>query len=616
MTRFAIVALACAPLLHAGCSSCSGGDPVPFGLDTGVRAPEPREEGEPPPHADLPAARAFPDGTTRVDVEGAPILLEGAIRSLWAHDVDGDGDRDALIVSSGPAEAPVQLWVATRDGATFAPPRNLGRAPAAPEGCIIAGANLQPIGAEWIVASADLRCEAQPAASRMEHWIVAHRDAPRVLEHLAVLAAEERAPGAMSLRWALADRDDDGHDDLVVTARLERDGQSHEVELPWLDRPSGLARDADEPEATLVERSRVALRQLRGNPARAVAESQGVLALHEALCREPGRARLRIGRGAGLSCGPSDAAGRAVTNVVRGSAARGQLLGALDALAAMETPGYLIDDERRQYARRAIGEAPAAGGVTVREGPRHQPASGEAAHLSTLGFVDEDHVFLRGSSPRIWNLATGAEEPLEVQRADQRILDPSKRFAIAGVERRCEGFVLRVVPAGSVVAGRALGPTHGTPLLEPREPPAGECQEEGAALSPAHRRDDGGWRVLGWAPQAVVAARGAELRVAPLTISAEPAGAPESLGPGTPPPAPLPPGAITSDGRYLVELRGLGVLLHRTGGRGAPTLLWPEGWAEREGAPSDPAVSPSGRRIAVLRGGRVLLLERESGATP
>ncbi|HBQ15160.1 MAG TPA: hypothetical protein DEF51_29905 [Myxococcales bacterium] len=122
--------------------------------------------------------------------------------------------------------------------------------------------------------------------------------------------------------------------------------------------------------------------------------------------------------------------------------------------------------------------------------------------------------------------------------------------------------------------------------------------------------------MLGWAPQGVVAARGADLRVAPLTISAEPAGAPESLGPGTPPPAPLPPGAITSDGRYLVELRGLGVLLHRTGGRGAPTLLWPEGWAEREGAPSDPAVSPSGRRIAVLRGGRVLLLERESGATP
>lgn len=614
MTRLVPLLASCGVLLASGCSSCSGGDPVPFGLDTGVRATEDDDtpDRERPAHADLPSARAFGDGTTRVDVEGAPILLEGSIRSLWAHDVDGDGDRDALIVAAGPPEAPVQLWFSNREGATFAPPRNLGRAPAAPEGCVIADANLQPIGAEWIVASADLRCEAQPAAGRMEHWIVAHPETPRVLEHLAVLAPEERAPGAMSLRWALADRDDDGHDDLVVTARLERDGATHELELPWLDRPSGLARDADEPEATLVDRSRSALRLLRGNASRAVAESRGVLALHEVLCREPGRARLRIGRSAGLGCGESDAAGRAITNLVRGHAREGELLRALDAFAAMDTSGYLINEERRDYARRAIAEAPATGGVSVREGPAHQAAGGDVARLSTLGFLDEDHVFLRGASPRIWNVGTGEEEPLDVQRADQRILDPSKRFAVAGVERRCAGFVLRVVPAGSVVSGRALGPTHATPLLEPREPPAGACEGEGAELSAAQRRDDGGWEILGWAPQGVVAARGAELRVAPLTVGADPAGTPETLSAGTPPPAPLPPGAITADGRYRVELRGLGVLLHRTGG-GAPTLLWPEGWAEREGAPSDAAVSPSGRRVAVIRGGRVLLLERQPG---
>ena len=605
-------AIATLGLAAGGCSSCTEGPAVPFGLDAGGAATTPDEAQRDPAHA-RPSGLVFPDGTQRVDVEGAPLASEGSVRALWAHDVDGDGDRDAIAIVSGPPDAPVSVIHARRDGSSFAAARVLGRAPAAPEGCAIERASIEPLGESWHVARATLACELHPAASREEIWVLAIDRTPRALEHLAILDATDRASGEVALELSTADRDEDGHVDLVVTARVTRGGEAAVVELPWLDRPSGLARDATQPEATLDERSRDALRLLRGNAAGALAGSRAVLAIHGVLCREGGRARVRMGQSDGISCGTSQGAGRAATTVVRALASRGELLLALDALAAMNEPGLAIDDERRDYARRAIADARAPGGVTLREGPAHSQsggaaARGQVAHASALGFLDEDRVILRGPRPRSWNVATGAEEALEPSQGELRVLDPSGRLALAGVERRCEGYVLRIVAASGIVGGSAFGPTHSTALLAPRDPPAGApCPD----LTPALRADDGGWEILGWAPQGMVAAHGATLRVVPLDVSGQPAGDPEELAPRTPPPAPLPPGAASSDGRYHVEVRGLGVIVHRVLPSPETTLLWPEGWASREGEVSDAAVSPSGRRVAVLRGGRVLLLERQ-----
>jgi pentatricopeptide repeat protein len=601
----ALLALA---LAAAGCSSCNDGPPVPFGLDAGTGAPDDPGAAAPPAPSERPVGRSFAEGTRRVDVEGGALEVDGSIRALWAQDVDDDGDRDAVLLASGPPEAPVRLLHALRDGSAFAPLRELGHAPAAPEGCAIAEASLTPLGERWLVARATLGCEEQPSAARRELWVLDVESTPRALEHLAVLAPEGRAPGTVRLELSAEDRDEDAREDLVVAVSVARGGEPARIELPWLDRPSGLARDADEPESTLNARSRQALRHLlRRRVERGLEGSRAVLALHEVLCREPGRARLRVGETGGLSCGTSEGAGRAATTVVRALARQGNLLEALEALERMETPGLLIDDERREYARRAIAEAPATAGIALREGPEHRPPAWESSRVSALGFLDEDHVILRGPRPRVWNVATGEVEPLDPSQSELRLLDPSKRYAVAGVERRCAGHVLRIVPAASLVSGNVFGGTHATPLLEARDPPPGApCPD----LTPALRDDDGGWRVLGWAPQGVVAARGAELRVVPLDVSAQPAGEPEPLAGGTPPPAPLPPGPASSDGRFHAEVRGLGVVLHRTVPEPESTVLWPEGWAEREGAPSDPAASPSGRRVAVLRGGRVLLLER------
>lgn len=592
-------------ILIASCSSCEEPHTVPFALDAG-HASEPQrdpEPGQPEPSA-RPAleARSFPDGTRQVAIEGAPLSLDGSIRSLLAHDFDGDGDRDALVIASTPAE-PAKLLYFVRDGATFGPPRALG---AVQGTCTISQSTLRELPPARLVAEASLLCGED---SRREAWILSLDARPRSLEHLGVLDARTRAPGAVDLVFSTFDRDSDEHADLVVGVTVREEGREPAtIELPWLDRPSGLARQASEPEATFTARAREATRNVRRQAERALASARGVLALHAVLCRESNLARVRVGETEGLSCGSSQGAATAALVQVQALARLGRLAEALDALEVLDRPGLAMDDERRGQAREAIARAPATPGVTLREGPEIQRVRwGTAARLSALAFLDEDHVLLRADLPHVWDLTSGAVAGSIDPQSDLRIRDPSGELAVGSLGRRCEGTVLRIVGASSIVSGVVVGPARATPLVEPRDPPAGApCPD----LTPALRDDAGGWRALGWAPQGVLVAQKATLRIVPLDLSGQPAGPPTVIADGTPPPAPLPAGAITSDGRYFVELRAGGVLVHRTGPSASSALLWPEGWAGREGVASDPAVSPSGRRVAVVRGGRVLLLER------
>lgn len=577
-------------LMLAGCN-CGQGDPVPFGLD-GSAGPE---EGDEPERRDDPErpsvddGRALPDDTRRVNVEGAPIESETALRALWAHDVDDDGDRDAVLVAEG-TDSPVRVLFARRDGAEFAAPTELAHAPAAEEGCALSEAALTMAG-PWLIAKGVVTCEGGGATT--EHFVLSVDGSVRLEERLAILPVDE--PGATRLAFGVDDADEDGEDDLTVEVALTLHDVEDRINLHWVSRTSGLTRQADEPAETLNERSRASLRELRGDAAAAAESSRSVLRLHAAVCREPGRARLRVGNAAGLPCGDSEGAGRAITTLVRALAAQGQTLPALDAYAQLEAPGRRINDERRDYARRALAQLPSAGGVTLGEGPEAPTPPPRDFTLSALGFLDEDHVLVRSSPPQRWTIGGGLE-PTDPGTSDVRVMDPQKHFAVASLEHRCGAVRLRVVrPSAS--AGQ---PPASNPLLWGDD--AG-CEDSAA--------DGGlGWRLLGWAPQGLVAARGAELRVVPLDVAGQPSGAASTLTGGTPPPAPLPAGASTLDGRFHVELRGPGVLLHEVGGD-APTLLWPEGWAERTGEATHAAVSPSGRRVAVARGGRLFLMERD-----
>ncbi|MBX3272259.1 MAG: hypothetical protein KF729_18490 [Sandaracinaceae bacterium] len=582
-------------LLLFGCSDCDG-PAVPFGLDASARPlPEARPAAE-TPAAGGGVARRYEEGTTSVDLDGARLALDGAIRATYARDVDGDGHADVFAIADGPP----RVVYLRRRGERFEAPVELAR-PSAPEGCRVGDAALEALGPTWAHARLALACAGDATAEAVHHVVLDAERATRRLEHLSVSAGDERSPGALTLALDRDDRDEDGHDDLVVRATLEHEGARVEIALVWLDRPSGLARQPGEPEATLGERSLDALRRLERRPREALARSREVLALHRALCREPGVARLAVGGVAGLPCAQSEGAGRAATTVVRAHAALGETQAALDALDALSEPGLRINDERRRFARRALGSLPASGDATLREGPpvRVAPASGAA--LSALGFLDEDRILVRSAPPSVWDLASGELRAAQGERAERTLRDPSGRFELAAIERTCDGHVLRIVASGLPAS---------SPLVAPRAPPAGAaCPLAGRAAE-----DAGGWVALGWPPQGVLTMREGELRLVPLDLSARAAGPPQVLEPGAPLPLPLPPGAVSADGRHVVALRGLAVRVMQLAPRAPPVLLWPERWGALDADPTDAAVSPSGRRVAVIRGGRLLSIERPEAA--
>lgn len=592
-------------LLLAGCSSCDRSGPaVPFGLEgasaSGDR-PTPEGPDDPDEGSDPGTLQTFDEGTARVDVDGAALEDErGALRAVYSRDFDGDGDVDAIALR----DAPPRLAFHRRDADGFADGASLGSVAAAP-GCSITEATIEPLGASWLHAQATITCPAEDDADaggpeRVDHWVLGTDRTPRTLEQLAWLSSRERAPGAVSLALSADDRDEDERTDLVARISVGEGDGATEVALTWFDRPSGLAREGGEPAATLVERSRDALRRLRRQPEQAIARSRRVLALHAALCRAPGRARIEVGGVAGLPCGESDGAGRAAATIVRGHAALDQTAEALEALALTRQPGVRMTDERTRYVRAALEDLPATGELTSREGPAITTSFVEGVRLPAVGFLDEDRVVLRTATPSIWNVATG--EIVPGGDHGRQVRDPSGRLVVAAVERTCEGHVLRIHRNGI--------PTS-SPAVDDAPPPVGaDCPLRGPTS-----RDDGGWQVLGWAPQGVVLHRAGSLRVVPLDVEGRPAGSPTDLDPGTPPPVPLPAGAIDPRGTYLASLNGPGVFVRQVGSSEPPTLLWPEGWGGIDGVVTDVAVSPSGRRVAVVRGGRVYLIERGDEAT-
>jgi hypothetical protein len=125
------------------------------------------------------------------------------------------------------------------------------------------------------------------------------------------------------------------------------------------------------------------------------------------------------------------------------------------------------------------------------------------------------------------------------------------------------------------------------------------------------RRDDGGYRVVGWAPQGVVAVRGGETRVVPLTVDGRPAGEPQRLDDGDPTPAPILGGAATADGSAYALATDHGIAVHRRGSPPETRLLRPDGFRAAGISPDDVVVSPDLTRVAFVREGRVHTLTQQ-----
>jgi len=512
-----------------------------------------------------------------------------------------------LIATDTPQTA--SLAYARRDGARFGAISRIGPLLTLPPECTVGAASLRTVSNAYAVASVETSCSGEARPPPRSVWLLSLSDgSARIREQIALLAADSLgAPGRdVTISMRSSDHDSDGRDDVIldVTFAIEGASEPARIALAWLDRPGGLARDTSEPETTIAALATRARGALRRDPDTALATARKALAIHSGLCREGGAPRLRIGPSDGIVCRTSPGAGQAAAVAAAALARKNQMAEALAALALLDRPGFRVAQRDRDAALRAIEALPPQAGLTWHPGPSLTMGDAPAAHLPAATFVDETTLLLRGQSPSRYDISTGQVTP--VDGGDALVRDPSGRLAVADVHRTCDGFALGIVPSARIVSGVVASRPVSEPILERRAPPASvRCP---GALPRSVAEDSGGWRVLGWAPQGVVAARGAEARVVPLTVDGRAAGEGAPIEAGSLAPAPLPSGAATPDGSAYAMATQYGVLVHRLGATPRDSWARPAEWGQATGDVTDVAISPSATKVAVVRGGRVYVI--------
>jgi len=568
-------------------ASCGESEPVPFGLDRPATSPPPSPSSSPPPNLEA-ETRTWPPGTTGVDVDGARWESARSVLATLAVDVDRDRDRDLLVLVAGDdlAAGALSLVLARRTSEAFEE-ESLGEQVAAPDGCADRRVEFVPLSSEHAIASVRWSCPNRNDAE-LEHaaLVVGLGALPRLLERF-----RWRGGASDGLTFSAADRDEDGHEDVIVEAFV---GEARAA-LVYRSTAAGLARDPDAPEAAVVALVDAARSSVRRSPEVALRGADAALGLWEALCREGERARLTVGTSAGIACGDSVAAARARAVAVAAHARLGHVAQALALERALgPVEGRLREPERRML-RDAFAAMPAET-PALRTSVAALPLSG-SVRRSTLAFEDEDALLVLAGEPRRVRLLDGTVEPAPAM--EPALTDASGAMQLFGIERRCEGTVLLVAPRGVPFAS-------GTVLVAPRPVPRGApCPE----LTPLLRADADGFVPLGWAPQGALLARLDELWLVPLDAAGGSSGTPTTLMPDAPAPVPVPPGAARPDLSAYALATEHGVLVVARGETPSVVLVRPEGY-RHEGTAIDVAISPSQRRLAWLSGEQLVWVER------
>jgi hypothetical protein len=602
--------------LTGGCT-CGGDTTVPFhGAGPPLRPVDPAVGLVP-----LEAA-TYPDGTRQIDVESRPVRIEeGAIRASALFDFDRDGDRDALVVVLGAPGAAARVLYAERRGAELAPLVSLAsraslsiRGAGRETSCAPSGATVTPLSDALVIATVESLCNDEDAPRLASTWVLSADERPRALE-LFELAGRAEGEG---LAFAAADRDHDGHDDLEVEVRIATPSAPVTATLTWMNRAAGLAREGEQPEPTLATLATQSRELVRRSPEEAIVVAERAIALRDAVCREAERPRLFLGGARGVPCGTS--VGRAYA--VR-AAALARRLGAgepmdalalssaLEAFVGLDHQGVSIREGDRALVRESwlrVATVPPARLRVHRSGDARPLGDGRTPRLSSLAFLDERRLLVRGEPARVLHIEgdalvpdAGPERP---ELAESRVLDPDHELVLAAIGRSCEGTVVVIAPVD--------GPGRREILVSPRPAPAvAECP----TMPEGHRADDGGFVPLGWAPSGLVLARGTELTMVPLDATGAPAGPPSVLDPETAAPAPLVPGAAVSEAQGFALAFPFGIVVvdrvrRRLG------LYRDEDFAVPQGLPIDVAVSPSLERAAWICGGSICWADLRASEAP
>lgn len=580
-----------------GCDACGHEPKVPFKLG-----------GDSDPDAELPlvreldaASEVFQSAVDKPRVDGAELPID-FVRALLAHDLDADNDRDVIALSHDTGRR-LRLTVSLREGDAFQAESDVAgfRAPG-DDSCVLREASLTPLSGDKAVLSVALNCGDPQRAFAPSLTLLSLESPPRLYERFEVLGDE--AGAALTLRTEASDADGDGRSDFLLELSPRDPARGSGVlKLAWLDRASGLSRDMREPEATFAAWASAAQGQLAKTPEQAAASAEVLLFFEHSVCRERGAAELIVSGSSGIGCGESRAASQALATLVLARSKLGQAPLALAAYAELSRRTLKPDKRTLERALNALTQLPRTEGVSLREGPRVELWERPRLSLPSARFIDDDKLLLDRAVPALYDLLQ-SQESTASSAGDRLYRDPSGQLLISDIERDgCGGVRLRIERAPRAGAPYVPGAVVSTPaILASGGRPA--CKQAGA-----RGHAESGYQILGWAPQGVVLARGAEAVVVPLDLQGAPAGEPFVLPPGAPLPAPLPAGAGTPDGTRHAELSPAGVMVYTRAGA-APELWRPDGYSAIAPSARQVAISPSGKRIAVVANGVVYVLSR------
>jgi hypothetical protein len=578
----------------AGLWACDDKPPVPAVPPTVTAPVSPAE-----PAADVAApstatddVHVFEPGTHSVSIEGAKIDVGTRdLAALLAVDADGDGDRDALVLSKAPAAiapAAIAFEFRKRDGEAFAAPVPLSLDGIALAECSATDTVLSRIGPAHVLLSH--RCDAA-AGSATQHYLVGLGASPSVRERLTLFATDSEGGPELALEnWELVDLDGDKHADLRASLRVGPAGTKALFPLLWVDRPSGLARDAKS-----IETAFAAFAAKDSAAPQAALGATEWLGAYDALCQESaGKPRLELGSALGLRCANADTARTFRAAAVLDDARRGAVAVALRGYLALPaalrgtTLPALLD------VLAAAGKVVRAPSAAVLDVTLSERGPGQ---ISRLAFVSETALLLRGSEARVLDLASGATTPSADRTHDAVAHEPEGNRVVAGLKHHCGGTSLLVADEGAVLGGLLIG----RPSAEPPIDAAARTTCDAASAAAARPVE-----VLGWSPQGIVTAIATDVHVTPAAEGGT-FGATFMLAAGAPLPAPLPSGAVAPGGDTVAVPFEAGVLLWRPSDAASVKLVVPSsGWPT--GSLPDVAVSPAATTLAFAAGGKIWIL--------
>jgi hypothetical protein len=593
--------------LTAGCSSCEP-TPVPFQSEAGHSETN-AQQNTPAATPSFAAVDGndLPEGTQTFSVEGSAVTVPGrSVRSVLPIDLDRDGDRDAVLVAVD-AQGAAALLVASREGTSFRAATQLGAMPTTTPGCMVNRYALRHFSAHFVLATLTETCPEGTMAMPQPYVIVSVGGTPSIRERFTLIASTREGAERAQISFRAEDKDGDQNEDLLV------DVQITPVDLPdaapltltYFDRPSGLARDTHEPEATLLRlMAETRARAHRNDAAFAAAAARRVAALHSTICRESGESRLRVGDAIGLVCGASAAAGSAGVTLVKIAAASNSAREALTVAERLANPGYTLTRADRTALDAAMAQLHSDEDVRLITGPSVSVVAPTEARLSALAFsADGRSILVRGTSPLTFDLETQTASAADAGAEDIRIYDVSHTFSIADIHRNCEGYALGIVRGDGLAVGAVADA-----LIFPAPPPQGAA----CPLSRALRQDDGDFIVLGWAPQGVVVTRDDKTYVVPIGENGQPLGPASQLAQGMPAPAPLTPGAVSANGHAYVTASSIGFFVTIAAPIARRLFLRPSEWSSLPGEVSAAAVSEDAMQVAFVKGGKLYVFTRQS----